>query len=61
MKELNRKQIEDLFQKFKVVNSIISQDKYTLDIFFTLSNDQKCLVKYSLSDLKKTYFVDSFN
>ncbi len=57
VKQLNRNQTEEIFKKFTVINSIINQNKSELKIIFTFSNNKKCMVKYSLLDLKKSYFV----
>jgi len=57
MKKIDRKQAEELFQNVNVINSSVTQDEKELNILFTLSNNEKCLYRYSLLDHNKSYFL----
>lgn len=59
VREINRTQIETIIKKYPVIYSQIIQDHKSLAIIFGLSNDKKCMVKYSLNNQQKSYFSDS--
>ena len=59
MKKISREQAEKLFEKEKVINTKVEQDKNELRISLNLSSNVSCLIKFDVKKQKKTYFIDN--
>ena len=59
MKKISREQAEKLFEKEKVINTKVEQDKNELRISLNLSSNVSCLIKFDVKKQKKTYFINN--
>lgn len=57
MKQITRHEAESIFQKSRVVSSRVEQTKKEMNIFLSTANNCAFLIKYNLSDRKKSYFI----
>ena len=57
MKQITRTEAESLFMTSEVVSSNIKHDKKEMHVNLMLANGRSFLVKYSLSDYDKRYFI----
>ncbi|MBN1782421.1 hypothetical protein JW948_14900 [bacterium] len=58
MKQISRHEAESLFQQSKVLSSKVEHDSSGLKVSLQFSDDETCVVCYSLPDGEKTYFLD---
>ena len=59
MKKISREQAEQLFEKEKVINTKVEQDKNELRISISLSSNISCLIIFDVKKQKKTYFLEN--
>jgi hypothetical protein len=57
MKQITRHEAETLFNNWKVTASRIEQDDAEMRVHFLLSNHTSFVVKYTLLDHQKRYFL----
>lgn len=58
MESIDRTQVEDLLDKFKVSFTELNQDKNEICIILKLSNGKTVLMKYNIHDKTKRYYSD---